>query len=93
MFDCFCKKLKFLSLVYSNRDESACELILNIFDDNKYKTLYFLFNEAAKLLANDEYNKTLRLLEIIDIIDKDNPLKLLKEATVAKRSQKGKLMT
>lgn len=76
------QRIKFLSLVYSMQDGIACEYILNLFDYHKYKTIQFLFNEAALLLANDEYAKCLRLLEIIDLIDKDNPIKLLKEANI-----------
>ena len=33
-------------------------------------------------LASDEYSKGLKLLEIIDYIDKDNPIKLLKESNI-----------
>lgn len=76
------KKIKFLSLVFSMQDNIACDYILEIFDKKKYKTLQFLFNEVALTLAKDEYSKALRLLEIIDIIDKDNPIKLLKEANI-----------
>lgn len=76
------KKIKFLSLLFSMQDNIACNYILEIFDKKKYKTLQFLFNEVALTLAKDEYSKALRLLEIIDIIDKDNPIKLLKEANI-----------
>lgn len=76
------KKIKFLSLLFSMQDNIACDYILEIFDKKKYKTLQFLFNEVALTLAKDEYSKALRLLEIIDIIDKDNPIKLLKEANI-----------
>ena len=53
-----------------------------MFDTNKYRTIQFIFNEAAKAIANDDYAKGLKLLGIIDSIDKDNPIKLLKEATI-----------
>ena len=33
-------------------------------------------------MANDEYAKGLKLLNIIDLLDKDNPIKLLKEANI-----------
>ena len=76
------KRIKFLSLVYSQQDGIACDYALSIFNLNKYKTIQFLFNEVAKVLAKDEYAKGLRLLKIIDLIDKDNPIKLLKEANI-----------
>ena len=76
------KKIKFLSLVFSLQTELAQEYVLNIFDYHKYKTIQFLFNEIALVLAKDEYSKGLKLLEIVDLIDKDNPIKLLKEANI-----------
>ena len=74
--------MKFLSLVYSNEDDFAKDFILNLFEFNKYNTIQFLFKEVAMLLANDELSKGLKLLGLIDLIDKDNPIKLLKEATI-----------
>ena len=53
-----------------------------MFEFNKYKTIQFLFQETAKVLAKDELAKGLKLLQIIDMIDKDNPIKLLKEAGI-----------
>ena len=50
--------------------------------NNKYKTLQFLFQEVAVLLADDELAKGLKLLDSIDTIDPDNPIKLLKEANI-----------
>jgi tetratricopeptide (TPR) repeat protein len=41
-----------------------------------------LFKEVAILLAQDEFSKALKILDIIDSIDKDNPIKLLKEANI-----------
>lgn len=76
------KRIKFLSLVYSMQDGIAVDYILDLFKCNKYKTIQFLFKEVALVLASDEYSKGLRLLEIIDLIDKDNPIKLLKEANI-----------
>jgi tetratricopeptide (TPR) repeat protein len=37
---------------------------------------------VALALAKDEYSRSIRLLEIINLIDKDNPIKLLKEANI-----------
>lgn len=76
------KRIKFLSLVYSKQEEIAREYIMNLFEYHKYRTIQFLFNEVAKLLAGDEYAKAVKILEIIDMIDPDNPIKLLKEATI-----------
>ena len=76
------KKIKFLSLVFSNQVETACNYINELFDFHKYKIIQFLFNEVAILLSKDEFSKAIRLLELIDLIDKDNPIKLLKEATI-----------
>ena len=76
------KRIKFLSLVYSQQSDLAKEFILNLFEFHKYKTIQFLFNEVALVLAKDEYSKGLKLLDLIDEIDKDNPIKLLKEANI-----------
>ena len=76
------KRIQGLSLVYSGQDSSAKDYILKLFEYNKFKAIQFLFNETAFVLANDEYAKGLKLLNIIDILDKDNPIKLLKEANI-----------
>ena len=64
------------------QDDLAKDYVMEIFDFHKYKTIQFLFNEVALSLAKDEYKNAIRLLEFIDIIDKDNPIKLLKEANI-----------
>lgn len=76
------KCCKFLSLVFSSQDIIAKNYVLDMFESNKYKTIQFLFLETAKVLAKDEFAKGLKLLQIIDMIDKDNPIKLLKEAGI-----------
>lgn len=76
------KRIKFLSLVYSTQENIAKDYILEIFGKNKYKTIQFLFKEVALVLAADELAKGLKLLNVIDLIDKDNPIKLLKEASI-----------
>lgn len=76
------KRIKFLSLVFSLQTDLAREFILGLFDFHKYKTIQFLFKEVAIVLAKDEYSKGLKLLDLIDDIDKDNPIKLLKEANI-----------
>ena len=76
------KRIKILSLIYSKQDNTAVEYIYSVFSMSKYRVIQFLFNEVAKNLAQDEYSKGLRILEIIEQLDKDNPIKLLKEATI-----------
>lgn len=76
------KRIKFLSLVFSSQENIAKDYIMDNFEFNKYKTIQFLFKEAALLLASDELAKGLKLLGVIDMIDKDNPIKLLKEASI-----------
>ncbi len=76
------KRIKFLSYVFSSQEEIAKNFILSLFDFNKYKTIQFIFQEVAILLSADELAKGLKLLQVIDMIDKDNPIKLLKEASI-----------
>ena len=76
------KKVKFLSLTFSLQDDLAYKYIMELFDYHKYRIIQFLFQEIAVVLAKDEYSKGLRLLELIDLIDKDNPIKMLKEANI-----------
>ena len=75
-------RIKFLSFVYSSQDDLAKSYVLELFDYHKYRTIKFIFNEVALALAKDELAKSLKLLEIIDEIDKDNPIKLLNEANI-----------
>ena len=51
------KRVKFLALVYSMQDGIAVDYILDLFKCNKYRTIQFLFNEVALVLAADEYSK------------------------------------
>lgn len=76
------KRIKFLSFVFSGKDDVAKDYIFKLFEFNKYKTIQFLFKEVAIVLAADELAKGLKLLGIIDMFDKDNPIKLLKEANI-----------
>ena len=76
------KRVKFLSFVFSGKDDVAKDYIFKLFEFNKYKTIQFLFKEVAIVLAADELAKGLKLLGIIDMFDKDNPIKLLKEANI-----------
>ena len=76
------KRIKFLSLLYSKQIEAAKNYVMSLFDFHKYRTVQFLFNEVAAVLSKDEYAKGLKILDLINEIDKDNPIKLLKEATI-----------
>ena len=76
------KRIKLLSLAFSRQEESARSYALELFSFHKYKTIQFLFKEVAIALAKDEFTKGLCLLELIDTIDKDNPIKYLKEANI-----------
>ena len=76
------KRIKFLSLVYSSQENIAKDYILSIFEFNKYRTIQFLFQEVALALASDELAKGLKLLSVIDMLDPDNPIKLLKESNI-----------
>ena len=76
------KRIKFLSLIFSSQENLAKDYIMNLFDFHKYKIIQFLFEEVARTLAKDEYAKALKILELIDSIDKDNPIKLLKESSI-----------
>lgn len=87
------KRIKFLSLVFSSQEKIAKDYILELFENNKYMTIQFLFKEVAVVLAGDEFAKGLKLLGLIDLIDKDNPIKLLKESNIygmANRKEKQK---
>lgn len=76
------KRIKFLSLVYSRQDETAKKYLLELKELDKYKSIQYLFKEVALVLAKDEYSKGLKLLDIIELLDKENPIKLLKEANI-----------
>ena len=77
-----CIRIKFNSYVLSSRKESAKNYITNIFNSNKYKAIQYIFTETAKFIAENELAKALKLLEIVDMIDKDNPLKIFNEANI-----------
>ncbi len=76
------QRIKALSLVFSSQENIAKDYLMSIFKSHKYKTVQFLLQETAIVLTQDEFAKGLKLLQIIDMIDKDNPIKLLKEAGI-----------
>ena len=76
------KKLKLLSFIYSNQDEYARGYVLSLFGNNKFKVIQYLLSETASVLSKDEYANGLKLLNIIELIDKNNPMKILKEASI-----------
>ncbi len=77
-------RIIFLSLCLSGNLSQARDFILKYMNYHMYKALQFIFNEIAVLIAQDDYSKALKLLEVIDDIDSDNPIKLLKEANIYK---------
>ena len=76
------KRIKILSLIFSMQNDLAKEFIFKTFNSNKFKALHFLFNEVALSIAKDEFTRAFLLLDFIDILDKDNPIKLLKELNI-----------
>lgn len=77
-----CKKYKILSYIYAGQSDLAKSLILDLYEQNKYKAIQFIFNETAKNIASDELARALKLLNIIELIDPDNPIKLFKESSI-----------
>lgn len=77
-----CHKIKILSYVYIDQADLAKNLILDYNNQNCYKSIQFIFNETAKNIAVDELSKALKLLNIIELIDSDNPIKIFKEANI-----------
>ena len=76
------KRVKFLSLLLSGQDDLAKTYVLNLFENDKYKAIQFLFKETALLIATDEFSRGLKVLEVIELIDSNNPIKILKEANI-----------
>ena len=77
-----CLRYKFLSYVFLNQEEVAKNYIMQVFGQNKYKAIQFVFNETAKNVAENELAKSLKLLEVIEKIDPDNPIKIFNEAKI-----------
>lgn len=91
------KRIKFLSYAYSDNADKAKEYVLDLFENNKYKTIQFIFNETAQSIAEDDLSKALKLLVVIDLIDPGNPIKILKEANIyglaGDKNKESELMT
>ena len=77
-----CKVIKILSYIYAGQPDLAKSLILDLYEQNSYKAIQFLFNETAKNIAADELARGLKLLDIIELIDPDNPIKIFKESNI-----------
>ena len=77
-----CKKYKILSYIYAEQPDLAKSLILDLYDQNIFKAIQFIFNETAKNIASDELARALKLLNIIELIDPDNPIKIFKESNI-----------
>lgn len=76
------KRYKFLAFANTGQLELAKSYIYNVFDSHKFKTIQFLLNETAKHVAKDELARALRMLNIIELLDPDNPIKILKESNI-----------
>ena len=76
------KKYKFMAFICTGQIELAKEYIYHVFDFNKYQTIQFLFKETAYCVSADELAKGLKILDIVEMIDPDNPLKIFNEATI-----------
>lgn len=77
-----CKKYKILSYIYAGQPDLAKSLLLDLYEQNSYKAIQFIFNETARSIAADELARALKLLEIIELIDPDNPIKIFKESNI-----------
>ena len=77
-----CKTYKILSYIYAGQPDLAKSLTLDMFDQNMYKALQFLFNETAKNIASDQLARALKVLDIIELIDENNPIKIFKESNI-----------
>ena len=77
-----CQIYKFLSYLFLGQTDLAKSYILDVFDNNKFRAIQFIFNETAKNLAQDELSKGLKLLDVIEALDPDNPIKIFKEANI-----------
>ena len=77
-----CHKYKILSYIYAEQPDLAKSLILDLYEQNKFKAIQFIFNEAAKNIASDELARALKLLNIIELLDPDNPIKIFKESNI-----------
>ena len=75
-------RYKFLSYIFLNQTKIAKEYIMDAFGQNKYKVIQFILNEVAKNVAENELAKSLKLLEIIELTDSDNPIKIFNEAKI-----------
>lgn len=75
-------KIKFLSLLFLGKKDEAIKLVSELFEDNRFRIIHFLLSETAIAFSANEHAKSLKLLELIDSFDENNPLKLLNEATI-----------
>ena len=75
-------RYKFLSYVFLNKLSVAKDYIMDVFEQKKYKVIQFILNETAKNIAENELAKSLKLLEVIEITDPDNPIKIFNEAKI-----------
>jgi len=76
------KRIKFLSFVHSENYYQAKVYLDEIFDFNKHKAIGFILKESNISLSKNEFSKSLNLLKVIDMIDKNNPVRFYEEAHV-----------
>ena len=69
-------------MIYSEQTDIARKYLEELFGYNKYESIQFLLNETAIAVTQDELAKGLKLLGLIELIDPDNPIKILKEANI-----------
>ncbi len=79
MFDAY--RIKFLALLYTDKTDESKDYLYLLYN-NKFKSVQFLLNEASVAVTKDEFANALKILQVLDLIDKDNPMKLLNEANI-----------
>ena len=77
-----CQRYRLLGLVFNSQKESAANYIMQISCNNKYLAIQYILKETANCVAYDELAKGLKLLEIIELIDADNPMKIFQQANI-----------
>jgi len=77
-----CQRYRFLALVFNSQKECASNYVMQISGNDKYRAIQYILKETANCVAYDELAKGLKLLEVIDIIDSDNPMKIFQQANI-----------
>ncbi len=77
-----CKRYKFLGLVFNSQNESAVNCLMQMSDNDKYRAIQYILKETANCVSYDELAKGLKLLDIIELIDPNNPMKIFQQANI-----------